>query len=736
MENKIDFSKLEVLSPAGNAESFYAALNNGADAIYLGLSDFNARIKAENFTTENIREYVKSAHVFGVKVYVTINTLIQDEDFDKLIYMVKKLTEAKVDAFIVQDLGVAYALKTCFDNIVLHASTQMGVHNLDGAIVAEKLGFSRIVLSRETSLEDIKLISENTNLEIEYFVQGALCVAFSGNCYLSSLENGMSGNEGKCLQLCRLPYKNNLNGKESYYLSTRDLCLLENLEQLINAGVTSFKIEGRLRHAGYVATATNIYKQALEKIKNKSLEKSFINDSKNALKISFSRGEYNTNAYLHKTPNEEIIYSDFQNHIGKKIGEVVSVNNFKNTLYKIEIKSTHSINSGDGLKFINPKTKEQISSMGVGNIEKLTNGNLIIYSKNKVFAGLSVHLTQNSFCEESLLKKRKKIPLNVKIIANFNKKMQITAENQHNKICFESDEILEKATKSPVDYDEFFAQFSKLNDTNFSLQNLDVETNGIFAPKSLLNAIRRKMIELIETEIIEHNEKYLTAKFNNETFYSLKNKKIITNPTNILIVDDENFNVEDNTIYVYSPTDFSDEIATKILQKVKPENFALEMPVILKQDDKILFEKILKKLPNGIHIYVNNIGGFNYQSKGYKIITSPLCNIKNTFAIKYLNSLNIEIICESIESNTNFAFKNELIKFKSGLFPVMTFAHCPYKVVNNLNCNKCTFNDNLIYSKNNSDYKVKRKKLSNCYFELCTKIYNENITFGITNLKH
>ena len=174
----LNLNKLEILSPAGNPECFYANINNGADAVYLGLSSFNARMKAENFTTDNIREFVKYAHKFGVKVYVTVNTLIENEDFDEFISMIKILVDAKVDAFIVQDFGIAHLLKTSFDGIELHASTQMGIHNLNGAKVAEKLGFSRIVLSRETSLEDIKEIKNNTNLEIEYFVQGALCVAF------------------------------------------------------------------------------------------------------------------------------------------------------------------------------------------------------------------------------------------------------------------------------------------------------------------------------------------------------------------------------------------------------------------------------------------------------------------------------------------------------------------------------------------------------------------------------
>ena len=189
---------LELLAPAGDMSALDTAIRCGANAVYLGLDGFNARMKAQNFNADNIGEVVAYAHFYGVKVYVAINTIVQNDEFNSLISLVKTAVEAKVDAFLVQDLGVAKFLKDTFDGIVLHASTQMGIHNLQGAKVAERMGIKRVVLSRETKLEDIENIRKNTSLEIEYFVQGALCVAFSGNCYLSSVEQGASGNRGLC----------------------------------------------------------------------------------------------------------------------------------------------------------------------------------------------------------------------------------------------------------------------------------------------------------------------------------------------------------------------------------------------------------------------------------------------------------------------------------------------------------------------------------------------------------
>ena len=360
--------KLEILAPVGNKEMLMAAINSGADAVYLGAELFNARMKADNFSNQDLKESVRLCHLYGVKVYLTLNTLVTDSEIPKLIEQVKIAVDSKVDAFIIQDLGVAYLLKKYFKNIVLHASTQMGVHNYEGALILEKLGFSRVVLSRETTLEDIKLIKQNTNLEIEYFVHGALCVAFSGNCYLSSEIKGKSGNRGECLQLCRLFYNASNNEKQinnGYLLSTKDLCYADKLKELVKAGVTSFKIEGRLKRPAYVVSTVSTYKKVLE---SSTFTKQ---DEKNLLKV-FSRGDFNKGEYLNNN-NSNIINKEIQNHLGEKIGRVLKVEKFKD-LHKITIESRHQIATGDGLKFISKDG--YVNSLGVGNVE-YKNGNFI-----------------------------------------------------------------------------------------------------------------------------------------------------------------------------------------------------------------------------------------------------------------------------------------------------------------------------------------------------------------------
>ena len=732
----IDFEKLEVLSPAGNAESFYAAINNGADAIYLGLNFFNARMKADNFSKENIRDYIKLAHSFGTKIYITINTLLNDEDFDDLVSMVDILTKAKADAFIVQDLGVAYVLKNCFKNITLHASTQMGIHNLEGALVAEKLGFSRIVLSRETSLKDIEEIHKNTNLEIEYFVQGALCVAFSGNCYLSSLEHGASGNEGKCLQLCRLPYKNNQTNQSKYYLSPRDLSLIENLPNLIKAGVTSFKIEGRLKHPGYVAICTNLYKTAINLIKNNNFSNKFIINSNDILKQTFSRGDFNKNAYLTKNNENIIINSDFQNHIGKKIGKIESVKNFKENLFQITISSDYQISSGDGLKFID-KNKNQIASIGVGDVHKLNHNTYKLTTKHRLETGLDVYLIQDKKLEEKYLKNTRKIPINLSIIAKKCSKLKIKAYAKNIEINYESDEILQAAKNNPLSSDDIIIQFSKTNETIFEIKNIDIKTDGIFAPKSMLNNIRRSVLNMMQEKLIFENEKCLNVEFLEVSYRQQKTQNTTTSPQNLFIVDENFNNFNKNKIYIIAPNNYSEYFNSIKNKNIMQKNTALFLPIITTFEDKIIINKIIDKISTESLLFVNNIGGLYYKIfNNRNVIISPLLNIKNKFAILALNSLGITQICASIESKNEFKHKHNLISFDKGLFPLMTFAHCPFKAIHNNSCDNCKYSSDLAYlSQANNEYKFRRIKISLCYFYLMKEINQKESKNSLKNLK-
>ena len=312
-------NKIEVLSPAGDFDCLVCAVNNGADAVYVGGSKFSARKSAANFSDEQLRQAVCYAHLYGVKVYVALNTLIHEHELEQVYDFIKYCCDIGVDSLIVQDLGVVYMIKRYFPKMPVHASTQMTIHNLHGAKFAKKIGFSRVVVSRELSFDDIANIIQNSGIETEVFAHGALCMCYSGQCLMSSLIGGRSGNRGACAQPCRLPYticdndKNISNESDRYYMSLKDLCTIDDIDRFIDCGVSSLKIEGRMKSREYVAIVTAVY----NKYRNGGSvdPKDF-----NLLKNIFSRNGF-TKGYLYKKAgadmlnlhkNNDNVYHDIQ----------------------------------------------------------------------------------------------------------------------------------------------------------------------------------------------------------------------------------------------------------------------------------------------------------------------------------------------------------------------------------------------------------------------------------------
>ncbi|MBR5508087.1 MAG: U32 family peptidase, partial [Clostridia bacterium] len=260
-------NNIEILAPGGSFKSLKAAIDSGADAVYFGGMRFGARANAANLSNEEIVQAVKYASLRGAKLYVTVNTLADDSELPEVFEFLKFCYSAGVDGVIVQDLGIVNMIRTHFPDFRLHASTQMTIHNLDGVLQAQKMGFDRVVLSRELSFEEIKYIADNSDAELEVFVHGALCMSYSGQCLFSSFLGGRSGNRGQCAQPCRLSYtlldedENPVSEKDKYLLSLRDLCLVEHIESLRKAGVTSLKIEGRMKSEAYVSAVCGRYKK-------------------------------------------------------------------------------------------------------------------------------------------------------------------------------------------------------------------------------------------------------------------------------------------------------------------------------------------------------------------------------------------------------------------------------------------------------------------------------------------
>lgn len=702
--------------------AFETALMSGADAVYLGLDDFNARMKAQNFTSENIADVVKRAHFYGAKVYVTINTILQNEEFTRLISLVKSAVCAKVDAFLVQDIGVCKVLKDCFPDICLHASTQMGVHNLYGAKVAKELGVSRVVLSRETKLEDIKAIKENTDLEIEYFVQGALCIAFSGNCYLSSVEQGASGNRGLCKQMCRLSYKAKAGKDEDcgYLFSARDLCLAKSVNQLARAGVCSFKIEGRLRREGYVATAVQTYRKAVDfasRDRDYIPSKSEMRD----LKVAYSRGEYLERAYLDDgTPF--VVEKRFNNHTGVKIGYVKSVKEFKDGLFEIFIVSDKELEKGDGLKFFDKDVEK--ASLGVGQASKVGDTYSVV-SKTKVKPGWQVNLICDAKKDKIALSEQRYVPIDISVVAKAGKPLEMTASaTTRNGVVSvtKAAATLEKAQNAPTDANDISASCSKTADSGFSVRECVVDTDGVFAPKSVINALRRDVLCALKEEIINANspkkvginqekiDEYLAMKFEN-----VKAARLFVAREN----EYGDFAKKGEKTAIY-PSVYSATAVKRLLDEydLDESEVALGLPIIANGKDIAAIEKLLADMPKIKTLVSHNVYGLYFARKGYEIVAGQGHNIANGYAVLAAEQLGAHAYEPSLEYR-DFAAHDTIKRYApSKDIALMTFAHCPYKTIYGNDCKNCRYKGGISVSREKRSYVIKRTRVAGCYFGL------------------
>ena len=485
--------KPELLSPAGNMECLYAAINAGADAIYLGGKLFGARNFAGNFTREELIDAIKYAHTYGVKIYVTVNTMVYEEEVESFLEYVDFLHKNNVDALIIQDLGMMDLIRKTYPNLELHASTQMNVHNVEGVKFLKDLGLKRVVLARETNIEKIREIKSKVDCELEVFSQGALCLSYSGECLMSSLIGGRSGNRGTCSQCCRMPYDLISDGKkinkDKYLLSTKDLNTLENLPLLIEAGVDSLKIEGRMKRCEYVYLMTKIYRTAIDNYfeGKKLFTKEDIMEMKKMFNREFTKG------FLFNESNSNFINSFRPNHIGIKIGEVIGKN---------KIKLTSDIKQGDGIRIIGTKDTGSILNKIYKN-KKLVNaafiGDIIeIELKDNVVDGIVV-LTSS---KEQLDRLDKELSISKKIKVNMDIKnegssIKVSLTDFKNTVSIKKN-IVEKAINSGTSHDRIIEQLTKFGDTPFVINEVtsSLEDN-IFVSIKELNNLRRELTNML-----------------------------------------------------------------------------------------------------------------------------------------------------------------------------------------------------------------------------------------------
>ena len=492
---------MELLAPAGTMENFMAALESGADAIYLGGKVFNARAHAANFGIDELREAVRLAHILDVSVYVTVNILIGDKELKDLEQYIKDLDSIGVDAIIVQDLAVAEIAKRVAPNIHLHGSTQMTAATLDAVRFYESLGFTRVVLARELSLKEIQHICKHCKAEIEVFVHGALCVCYSGQCLMSSFIGGRSGNRGACAQPCRLPYElldskgeSVLPKHEAYLLSPKDLNYSEHMNELVAAGVTSFKVEGRMKKVSYVRQVIGTYREILD-------EASIHENQRKALASGFNRG-FST-AYLEDTVGRQMMTVVAPNHQGKPIGESYTK---KGEVY---LSLTEPIEQGSLVKIL--QSNGSVTYYTVDDewtcvsdtlykgrpAEGLAVGQLYLAStpKNTKSRGLqeftrkydmSVYLSVGSNGETNY----------TELTAILDSGLSVTVTNEY---------VPAIANKVPTSLEKVTEQLGRLGNTLFRLSYVDIPDGPYMWPASVLNALRRDAVTALETALITHH---------------------------------------------------------------------------------------------------------------------------------------------------------------------------------------------------------------------------------------
>ena len=721
--------RCEVLSPAGDIENFKIAIKSGADAVYFGLNKFNARLKADNISLDNLQELVGYAHLKGVKTYVTINTLVSNAELKELVAMVGKCLECGVDAFIVQDYGVISVLKSMYPDIVLHGSTQLGVHNVRGARVAKSLGLSRVVLSREVTLDDIRAIKDAVDIELEVFVQGAMCVCFSGNCYLSSLKFGASGNRGLCKQLCRLPYtmSSGKSSKSGYVLSPRDNCMLDYLQELCDIGVESFKIEGRLRRAGYVATATRVYRQAIDSITGNSKFNNSV--AKADLKKVFSRGEFISGYFDHK----DIIDTRYNSHMGEKIGTVIRCDRFKD-LFKITMDINCEINTGDGLKFVG--NNDDIITVGVGNVDKIGN-NTVVYGKKPIKSGAIVYRVLDAVFESNVpdLSKKRQVELTAEFVIG--EPIKLTANCDDTTVSV-TGQVVQVAQKSPVVKEKIIENLSKWDKDIFEIASIvfDRLDENIFVPVSAINEARRELAEKLTDSML------VTKAFNASAMPQLVK---YDSPLGSIVIVDERMDIGRNydaySSIVLSPTVYSIAIVSEFYSKFKSVlggRLVINLPIVAMADDLVVIDEIVDwAIANDIGIMINNIYGLDYLSKGAKVIAGSNMNIANGYAMASMKAMGIEDIVFSCEKWTDRSQGS--YKMGSGRRVLMTMAHCPAVTLSGQGCvnikgdcgSGCQYKGQMSLRNDNNTYGIRRYRIKNCYFELLDEFREDTATTAV-----
>ena len=513
----------ELLAPAGDRESLVAAVENGCDAVYLGAQILSARASAANFTPDELADAIDYAHLRGVKVYVTVNTLVKDSETKDAADLLYHLDKSGADSVIVQDMGLLSMARSLVPGLPVHASTQMTVHNSEGARFLQAMGVKRVVLAREMTLDEIRQVRQNTGIEIETFVHGALCISYSGQCLTSSMIGGRSGNRGACAQPCRKRYELRTAGRRvetdgTYILSPKDLNASRILPELIDAGVDSLKIEGRLKRPEYVACVVRIYRRLIDRYVEDPSGYFVSDDESLHLAQLFNRGF--TEAYLGKNPRGTLMSRIRPHNRGIRVGTVAG---HDQRAGRISVELSGRLNTGDGIGIDDAvkaaETGRDAGTAGAGMIvrqmyeggrrmDQAGAGMIVeIPSGVPAPAGSAVYKTLDRQLMDSLRRTftsptpLRKVPVAIRAKAAVGLPFELQIEDRDsNWVCVHSGYVIERAIRDPTTKEQIVRQLTKLGKTVFEVSDISIEIEGeVFIPVSQLNLIRNDVVSRLES---------------------------------------------------------------------------------------------------------------------------------------------------------------------------------------------------------------------------------------------
>ena len=683
---------MELLSPAGNREALAAAVSCGADAVYLGYTAFGARSFAGNFDADQLKEAIEYAHERGKKIFVTVNTLIKQCEIDDLCDVFELLVRVGADAAIVQDLGAARIAKMRFPELTLHASTQMTVNNAQGARLLGGMGFTRVVPARECALEELRLMAD-TGVEIEAFAHGALCVGVSGQCLFSSIIGGRSGNRGRCAQPCRLPYALD-DGTKGYLLSTRDLMLINQIPQMRDAGVYSFKLEGRMKRPEYVGVITRAYREAIDaaeaRVPYRADEKTV-----EALRQIFNRGGF-TEGYVMGRSNAALMSWERPNHWGIRVGKITAA---KGPLAKVLLEK--NLNDGDGLQ-IRGAQEIDLTYAGKDTAKGMEATVRVVSGKYK--PGDSVYRLTDAMQMEEIRsfvsKEQVQIPLDAALSAMPGSLPVLTlSDDDGHTVTITGDQNVDFAQQRALDHAGAMKQLAKTGGTPYVIRSLALHSENAFMTAGMLNSLRRDALHAIRQariQIVRSEAK------REETPMDMPKQERLLIASSERLEDAQALLSSGADVFVWEPQVFTPEAIAREIERHPETKPVLALPAVMSTPElNAIHEFVSGHAACFAGITANNIGQLGL-AWPVPVFGGQGLNVYNQDCAAFYHALHARRLTASCELSSR-----ELMELKAGggnfeievygRTQMMLLNHCPRRTnagdgMQDAACNACAAN--------------------------------------------